>query len=83
MSKTKEILRLRWSLELSVREVSRAVGASTGVVSKTVNRAARAGLTWASVEAMEETDLEGRLYGRRIRRGRTVPNLTLCGSIAS
>lgn len=65
MSKTKEILRLRWSLELSVREVSRAVGASTGVVSKTVNRAARAGLSWASVESMEESELEGRLYGRR------------------
>jgi hypothetical protein len=32
MRKTKEILRLRWSQGLSVRETSRSVGVSTGVV---------------------------------------------------
>ena len=63
MSKTKEILRLRWALGLSVRETSRACGASTGVVSKTVNRATRAGLTWEVVDALEEPELERRLYG--------------------
>jgi transposase len=63
MSKTKEILRMRWALRLSVREVSRATGASTGVVSKIVNRAERAALTWTAVDALEEAELERRLYG--------------------
>lgn len=63
MSKTKEILRIRWALGLSVREASRATGASTGVVSKTENRAKSAGLTWETVDALEEAALELRLYG--------------------
>lgn len=63
MSKTKEILRARWALGLTVREASRATKASTGVVSKAVNRAKAAGLTWALVDALTETELEHRLYG--------------------
>lgn len=63
MSKTREILRTRWALGLSVREASRATGASTGVVSKTASRAQQAGLTWAAVEALSEAELERRLYG--------------------
>jgi hypothetical protein len=50
MSKTKEILRLRWALERSVRETSRATGVSVGVVSKTENRAKLAELDWSTVE---------------------------------
>lgn len=53
MSKTKEILRLRWAVKLSVREVSRATGASTGVVSATESRACRAGVRWEQVESMD------------------------------
>lgn len=63
MSKTREILRIRWALGLSVRDASRATGASTGVVSKTENRAKAAGLTWELVEALKEVELERRLYG--------------------
>ncbi len=63
MSKTKEILRARWALGLTVREASRATKASTGVVSKAVNRAKAAGLTWELVDALSETELEHRLYG--------------------
>jgi transposase len=66
MSKTREILRTRWALGLSVRESSRATGVSTGVVSKTSNRAAKAGLTWAAVEALSDSDLERRLYGEPV-----------------
>jgi hypothetical protein len=43
MSKTKEILGLRLSLGLSVREASRATGASTGVVGKVAQRPRRPG----------------------------------------
>ncbi len=63
MSKTREILRLSWALGLSVREVARATSASTGVVSKTANRAKNAGLSWADVEALDDAELERRLYG--------------------
>lgn len=63
MSKTREILRLRWELGRSVREASRATGASLGVVSKTESRARRTGLDWAGVEALDDEHLERRLYG--------------------
>ncbi len=63
MSKTREILRTRWALGLSVREASRATGASTGVVSKTESRAKAAGLTWELVDELAEAELERRLYG--------------------
>lgn len=63
MSKTKEILRLRWALERSVRETARATGVSVGVVSKTESRAKRAELNWAALEALDDEQLERRLYG--------------------
>jgi transposase len=66
MSKTREILRARWALGLSVREASRATSASTGVVSKTASRAQKAGLTWEAVEALSERELERRLYGESV-----------------
>ena len=63
MRKTKEILRLRWSQGLSVRETSRSVGVSTGVVDKATCRARTAGLTWAQIEELPEAELEAKLYG--------------------
>lgn len=65
MREVREILRLRWQQELSVREVSRSVGVSTGVVSKKEARARRVGLTWATVEALDDEALEERMYGLR------------------
>jgi transposase len=65
MSKTKEILRIRWQLGLSVRETSQATGASVGVVIKTESRARRVGLTWEVVADLDEAVLEERLYGGR------------------
>lgn len=63
MSKTREILRLRWALGRSVREAARATNASAGVVSKTESRARHAGLDWAGVEGLDDGELERRLYG--------------------
>jgi transposase len=63
MSKTREILRLRWVLGRSVRETARAVGLSAGVVSATDSRARRTGLDWATVEQTDDDQLEQRLYG--------------------
>ena len=65
MRNVREILRLRWQLRLSVRQAARSLGVSSGVVSKTASRAKWAGLTWEAVEALGDTELEERLYGRR------------------
>ncbi len=63
MRKTREILRLKWALGRSHREVRDALRVSLGVVSAAVRRAEAAGLSWESVEEMEEAALEVRLYG--------------------
>src|SRR3989442_12941854 len=77
MSKVREILRLRWVLERSVRETARATSLSAGVISKTESRATKAALDWASVEALDDVALERRLYGgpKHTRgAGRVVPD---------
>ena len=58
MRKTKEILRLRWGLGLSIREtaVSRGVGYTT--IHDTLARAKQVGLSWPLPEDLDETGLE-------------------------
>ncbi len=63
MSKTREILRLRWALGRSVRETARATALSAGVVSKTESRARLAAMDWSTVESVDDVELERRLYG--------------------
>lgn len=62
MSKTREILRVRWVLRHSVRACANSVGVSTGVVSQTTQRAAQAGLSWEDVEEMDDLALEEAIY---------------------
>lgn len=62
MSKSREILRLRWAVGHSVRDVATSVGVSTGMVSQTAQRAASAGLSWPDVEMMDDGQLEAALY---------------------
>ena len=64
MRKTREILRLKWALGRSHREVARSLGVSSGVVGSPVLRARAAGLDWPQVQALADEALEGRLYGR-------------------
>ena len=64
MRKVREILRRKHELGLSYREVAEGLGVSIGVVSKVVNRAARAGVVWPDACGMTEDELETRLYGR-------------------
>jgi transposase len=73
MRKTREILRLRWAVGLSVRETARSLGVSTGAVSQTTSRASSAGLRWADAEALSEEVLEKRLYGPRLPQGHARP----------
>jgi transposase len=63
MHRVREILRLRWVLGLGVRQAASAAGVGRTVVSKTATRAERAGLSWASVEALSDRELERKLYG--------------------
>lgn len=62
MRKTREILRQKWVLKRSHREVARSVGLSAGVVASTVARAQ--GLDWEQITNLGEEELEKRLYGQ-------------------
>lgn len=63
MRKTKEVLRLKFELGRSHREVGRSLALSPGTVAKTVSRLEAAGLTWAEAQTLSEDALEARLYG--------------------
>jgi len=64
MRKSREILRQKWELRLSHRQVARSLGVGLGTVSQTVRRAREAGLAdWAAVQALDEDTLAQRLYG--------------------
>lgn len=65
MHRVKEILRQKFELKRSHREVARAVGVSPGAVAATVSRATLLGLDWRTIDALEEDELERRLYGPR------------------
>ena len=62
MRRTREILRQKWALGRSHREVARSLGLSTGAISTALARARAAGLTWESAEALGEVELEHQLY---------------------
>ena len=62
MRKTREILRQKWVLGRSHREVVQSLGVSLGVVTGALKRAAAAGLSWPEVEQLADDEPEGRLY---------------------
>ena len=64
MRKTREILRQKWELGRSHREIAASVGASASMVGTTSSRAQSAKLDWAAVQALSDEALEERLYGR-------------------
>jgi hypothetical protein len=64
MRKTREILRQKWDLKQSHRQVSRSVRVSVGTVFETVTRAQVAGIVdWPAVQALDDATLDLRLYG--------------------
>ena len=63
MRQTREILRQKWCLGRTHREVAQSLGISSGAVGTTVLRARAAGLDWAQVEALTDEALEARVYG--------------------
>lgn len=66
MHRLKEILRQKLVLRRSHREVAAAVGVSVGLVSSLMHRAAALGLCAEQIEAMDEVELEAKLYRPRV-----------------
>lgn len=62
MRKVKEILRLRWGLGLSIRQIARSCSVSHSTVSELLCRAEKAGLSWPLPAEMDEAALEAKLY---------------------
>ena len=74
MRKTREILRQKWELGRSHREVAASVGLSSGAVGAALARAAAAGLVWEAVGALSDEALEERLYGVKPTTTRAAPD---------
>ena len=62
MRKIKEVLRLKFDCGLSHRQIARALGMSLGAVSKYLSYCAAAGLDWASAGALDEAQIEAKLF---------------------
>jgi transposase len=62
MRNTREILRQKWLLKRTHRAIVASVGVSVGAVSLALSRAANAQLTWEAVQALDDAELEARLY---------------------
>jgi len=66
MHKTREILRQKWVLGRSHREVARSLGVSFGAVATVMSRAKLAGVeSYEEAERLGDPELEKRLYGAR------------------
>ena len=64
MRQTREILRQKFLLGRSHREIAHSLGVSVGVVGMAASRARVAGLDWAQVETLPDDALDARLYRR-------------------
>ncbi len=73
MRQIREILRQKWALGQSHRQVAQSLGVSLGTVSSVAQRARQAGLAWAQVEALPDDVLEARLYGAPVGPGAERP----------
>src|SRR5262249_35125714 len=76
MRQLREVLRQKWLLGRSHRDIANSVGISAGSVGGAVTRAAAAGLDWSQVEGISDDVLEERLYGPRAagRASRPLPD---------
>jgi transposase len=76
MRKIREILRQKWVLACSHRQVAASLTVSVGTVTGVLRRATHAGLDWPQVQHLPDDTLEARLYGAALPggRGRPVPD---------
>lgn len=73
MRQIREILRQKWVLSCSHRQVAASLAVSLGTVTGVLRRATHAGLDWAQVHALPDEVLEARLYGAPAAPGVTRP----------
>lgn len=62
MRKIKEILRLKWQLSRSNREIAASIQISSSTVSECLKRAKQAGLGWLEAAELDDEYLEQKLY---------------------
>lgn len=77
MRKIREVLRLKWNLGLSHRQVSRSVRLGSSTVGDYLLRARVAELSWEEVQTLSDEELERRLYASASgggSRGRAEPD---------
>lgn len=65
MRKIKEILRLRYSAQLSYTQIAASLKISLGVAHKIIKKAEVLGVSWPISEEMDDTQLEEMLYGSK------------------
>ena len=71
MRTIREILRLRFTANLSYHKIARSCFVSSSTVSDVLKRTEETGLSWAVLERLDDTDLEKRLYPERFRGGKS------------
>jgi transposase len=69
MRRIKEVLRLKQVSELSDSAISRSARIARSTVKEYLDRAARAGLSWAVAEGLSEEEVERRLFVAAAARG--------------
>lgn len=75
MRNTREILRLRWGLNRSLRDTASSSGVGASTVHDVITRAKAAGLSWPLPDELDDAALEARLYPPSTgRRDRALPN---------
>jgi len=62
MRKVREVLRLKWEMRLSHRDVARSLGISHSTVIEYLRRARQAGLSWPLPEELDDARLEALLF---------------------
>lgn len=62
MRKIKDVLRLKFKANLSFRQIAANLKLSVGVISKYINAAEAAGLSWPLPDGMDDATLEARLF---------------------
>ena len=63
MRSIREVLRQKWVLKKSHRDVARSLEMSAGAVGHLMVRVAVLGLDWQAAEGLSDEQLEQRLYG--------------------
>jgi transposase len=75
MRMIKEVLRLRYSCGLSIKQISKALGCSRGAVGEYLHRAQAAGFSWPLPEELDDVQLERRLFPPAVKfRGKPLPD---------